>query len=68
LFNDHGEELQDFFGYESESPCGIHVAAIDFDGDSSDEIVLGEGICPDQPSTVRIVNRQGKLLSKWEAY
>jgi hypothetical protein len=68
VFDENGHELQNLFGYETEAPCGIHVAAIDLDGDSTDEIVLGEGICPDQPSIVRIINRTGKLISQWEAY
>jgi hypothetical protein len=68
IFDDQGKELQNFFGYEADSPCGIHVAGIDLDGDSVDEVVLGEGICPGQPEIVRIVDREGNLISKWHAY
>jgi membrane protease YdiL (CAAX protease family) len=68
VFDQNGRELQNFFGYEDEEPCGTHVAAVDVDGNLVDEIVLGEGICPGQPPIVRIVNRTGKLLAQWEAY
>jgi membrane protease YdiL (CAAX protease family) len=68
VFDDQGQELQNLFGYEDDAPCGIHVAALDIDGDSKDEIVLGEGVCPGQPSIVRIIDRSGQLLAQWEAY
>jgi hypothetical protein len=68
VFDDQGQELQNLFGYEDESPCGIHVAGVDLDGDFIDEIVLGEGICPDQPSIVRIIDQNGKLIHQWDAY
>jgi len=68
VFDESGRELRDLFGYEDDAPCGTHVSALDLDGDSTDEIVLGEGMCPDQPAVVRIVDRQGRLISQWDAY
>jgi len=68
VFNNQGQELQNLFGYEDDAPCGTHVAAVDIDGDSRDEMVLGEGICPGQPPVVRIVDRAGRLINQWEAY
>ncbi len=68
VFDDNGKELQNLFGYDYKSPCGTHVTALDLNGDATDEIVLGEGICRDQPPIVRIIDRKGHLISQWEAY
>jgi len=68
VFDEEGIELQDFFGYQDESPCGTHVAAVDLDGDAVDEIVLGEGTCPDQPPIVRVIDRKGRIRFQWKAY
>ncbi|UCF35459.1 MAG: CPBP family intramembrane metalloprotease [Acidobacteriota bacterium] len=68
LLDSQGTILREFFAYERPLPCGANISAVDIDGDSRDELVLGEGSCPDQPSTIRIVTAEGKLLESWDAY
>ncbi len=63
-----GRKIGQFFAFHDLKTYGSNIAAVDADGDGSDEIVLGEGIGPGRPSTVRILRQNGQLLAKWEAF
>lgn len=68
VFSSEGRPVSKFSAAGGPEVCGGNLAAVDTDGDGADEIVLGEGICPAQPSTVRILTVDGQLLHSWEAY
>lgn len=68
VFDRQGRELYNFFAYQDPEACGSNVAAVDVNGDGTDEVVLGEGICRGRPPTVRILDLSGNLLDQWEAY
>jgi hypothetical protein len=68
ILDGEGNQLSQFFAYEEDSPCGCSIASLDLDGDQVDELILGEGICPGQAPTVRIVDLKGNLVAQWEAY
>jgi hypothetical protein len=68
VLNLGGEILESFFPFQDEDCYGSNVAALDIDGDSRDEILLGEGIGRGRPPRVRILNRDGQLLASWLAY
>ncbi len=63
-----GNQLSQFFADAEDPPCGCSIASLDVDGDQVDELVLGEGICPEQPPTVRVVDLDQNILAEWEAY
>ena len=63
-----GELISKFSAAGGPNVCGGNLAAVDVDGDDIDEVILGDGICPGQPSTVRILKIDGELLSSWGAY
>jgi hypothetical protein len=68
VFSYEGKSVSKFSAAGGPEVCGGNLAAVDTDRDGADEIVLGEGICPGQPSTVRILSIDGQLLHSWEAY
>lgn len=64
-----GNKLEDFAaGSEGAASCGATLGALDVDGDGRDEILVGEGSCAGQPSSVRIFRLDGTLLRQWIAY
>jgi hypothetical protein len=54
--------------YESDGACGANLAAVDADGDGRDELIMGEGVGPGRPATVRVVQVSGQVVSTFEAY
>ena len=68
VYDAQGQKLRDFLAYSDRLSCGSHIAAVDISGDGQDELVLGEGTGPARPSTVRIIQLDGKLLRQWDAY
>jgi len=63
-----GHKIGEFFAFNDPKTYGSNIAAVDVDGDSRDEIVLGEGIGPGRPYTVRIFSQDGQMLTKWDAF
>ena len=63
-----GKKLWRFGAFEDPETFGSNIAAVDFDGDGVDEVVLGEGIGPGRPPRVRIYRLDGQPVSDWEAY
>ncbi len=55
-------------GSEGEATCGATVGAVDANGDGVDEILIGSGYCPNQPSTVHVYELDGRPLEEWNAY
>lgn len=68
VFSWEGDPITEFSAAGGPGVCGGNLAAVDTDGDGTDELILGEGICPSQPSTVRILTVEGELISSWNAY
>ncbi|RPJ82746.1 MAG: hypothetical protein EHM18_15340 [Acidobacteria bacterium] len=68
IFDLQGRKIGEFFAFNDPNTYGSNIAAVDVDGDSQDEIVLGEGIGPGRPYTVRIFRQDGQMLTKWEAF
>lgn len=68
IFDLNGNQVGEFWSQDQEKSCGSNIAALDIDGDSIDELILGEGACPGQPSRVRIYRWDGILLHEWSAY
>jgi hypothetical protein len=63
-----GRKIGEFYAFQDPGAFGTNIGAVDTDGDGIDEIVLGEGIGPGRPPTVRILRQNGQLLAKWEAF
>ncbi len=63
-----GGDAASFVAFAGPGICGATLAAVDVDGDGRDEIVAGEGNCPDRPATVRILTLDGEPLHEWNAY
>jgi hypothetical protein len=62
------EVIHDIAPYDDPSACGANLAAVDIDRDGTDELVMGEGVGKDRPSTVRIVRLDGTIVRSWNAY
>jgi hypothetical protein len=63
-----GKKLSEFGAFEDPETFGSNIAAVDFDGDGLDEVVLGEGIGPGRPARVRIYRLDGQPVADWDAY
>lgn len=63
-----GRKVGELFAFEDAQTHGSNVAAVDANADGRDEVVLGEGIGPGRPSTIRIFTQDGQLLARWEAF
>ena len=63
-----GRKIGEKPAFNDRETYGSNIAAVDIEGDGVDEIVLGEGIGPGRPPTVRILRLNGQLLAKWEAF
>lgn len=68
VFELNGRQLHEFFAYQDSQSCGSNIAAVDIDGDSIDELILGEGTCPNRAAMVRIYTLDGVFIRKWNAY
>ena len=68
VFDRLGRELYNFLAHEDPAACGGNLSTVDLNGDGRDEVVVGEGICPGRPPTVRIMDLDGRLLHQWDAY
>ncbi len=64
----HGRKVGEFYAFDDPQAYGSNIAAVDADADGVDEIVLGEGIGPGRPPTVRIFRQDARLIAKWEAF
>jgi hypothetical protein len=63
-----GDIVHSFFPFQDDDCHGSNVAALDIDGDSRDEIILGEGIGRGRPARVRVLKTDGTLVASWLAY
>lgn len=68
LLDLRGVRIGGFYAFHDPGAYGSNIAAVDVDADGQDEIVLGEGIGPGRPYTVRILRQNGQLIEKWEAF
>jgi len=60
--------VSDIAPWDDPGSCGVNLAAVDIDGDGTDELVAGEGWGPDRPATVRILTLKGGILQTWNAF
>lgn len=63
-----GELQKRLAPYEEKEPFGATLGSIDVDRDKVDELVMGSGVGPGQPATVRIVRLDGTIVTSWQAY
>ncbi len=66
IFDIHGRLKQSFYAFNPYFKGGLSVAVADINDDHFDEIVIGTG--HGTPSTIKIFNYQGKLISEFMPY
>ncbi len=66
VFSVDGRQVGAFEG--GFSSFSASLAAGDWDGDGQDEVFLGAGINPDGDYRVRVLDRNGRLLSEWSVF
>ncbi|MFB3905465.1 MAG: type II CAAX prenyl endopeptidase Rce1 family protein [Acidobacteriota bacterium] len=68
IFHLGGQIIIEFSAFDDPQTCGSNIAAVDTNGDGRDELVLGEGIGPGRPYTIRIFRQNGEMIRKWQAF
>ncbi len=63
-----GVEQLSRVAHQDPRACGANVSAVDTDNDGTDEILMGEGVCQQRPSTVRVLTPAGSEIHRWDAY